>query len=436
MTLESSPRPAAGSLALQRLVDRLSQSAYLLAVRDGVVGALPLILVASAFLLIAQPPIPSLQPLVDPYLSTILLPFKMLTKVIALYVAFGVGHSLAKRYGTDPLAGGLLAVACLLVSTNPMALAPDATTGKPPPGFGLHSEPVGPAGIFPALVLAIFAVEVQRFMVQKKLVIRLPGGAPEPIIQSFIALLPALVSVTIVWLVVHVAGFDLHGVVTMLARPLVKAGDSYLGMIGIVLIDSVFWLMGVHPSAVLSVAKPVWFQMLGENQIAATAGAPLPHIAPRETYLAFIWFGGSGGTLVLPFLMWRAKSAVLRTVGRAAAVPSLFNINEPILFGVPIVMNRALAVPFVLAPVVSVTLTYFAFSLNLVDRPRLDFPWTLPAPVCAWLTTRGDPRALILLTLNILSSALIFWPYVRRYDRELAEKEQRTRAAETQAPAA
>lgn len=417
----ASTRPAA-SQTLQRVAERFSRSPYLLAIRDGVVGALPLILVASAFLLVAQPPIPSLQPLVDPHLPVLLIPFKMLTKVIALYVAFGVGHSLAKQYGTDPLAGGLLSVACLLTSTTPQALGMGAD-GKPIPGFGLHSEMIGPAGIFPALVLAIFAVEVQRFMVKRKLVIRLPGNAPEPIIQSFIALLPALVSVTAVWMVVHVLGFSIHDLVTTLARPLVSAGDSLPAMLSVTLVDSVFWLMGVHPSAVLSVAKPVWFQMLGENQVAATAGLPLPHIAPRETYLAFIWFGGSGGTLVLPFLMWRAKSAVLRTVGRAAALPALFNINEPILFGVPIVMNRALAVPFILAPVCSATLTYLAMTWGLVDRPRLDFPWTLPAPICAWLTTRGDWRAVVLLSINIAMSALIFWPFVRKYDRELAAKE-------------
>jgi PTS system cellobiose-specific IIC component len=259
--------------------------------------------------------------------------------------------------------------------------------------------------------------------VKRGMVIRLPGGAPEPIIQSFVALLPALVAVTLTWLLVHVLGLDLHGLVAVLARPLVAAGDSLPGMMGIALVDSCFWLLGVHPSAVLSVAKPVWMQMLTENQSAAAAGLPLPHVAPRETYLAFVWFGGSGGTLALPFLMWRARSKTLRTVGRAAALPALFNINEPILFGVPVVMNRALAIPFVVAPLVSVTLTYVAFTFDLVSRPRLDFPWTLPAPLCAWLTTRGDPRAVALVFLNILISAAIFWPFVRRYDLELAARE-------------
>ncbi|MBI5498286.1 MAG: PTS sugar transporter subunit IIC [Deltaproteobacteria bacterium] len=425
--------PSAASRRLQSVADALSNSKHLLAVRDGVVGALPLILVASAFLLVAQPPFPSLQESVNPYLPLILLPFKMLTKVIALYVAFGVGHSLAKRYGVDPLAGGLLSVACLLTSTHPAALAPGAD-GKPLAGFGLQSELLGPSGIFPALVLSIFAVEIQRFMVARNLVIRLPGGAPEPIVQSFISLLPALVSITSTWLIVHVLGFDVHEVVTTLARPLVTAGDSWFAMVSIALVDSVFWLLGVHPSAVLSVAKPVWFQMLGENQVAAAAGQALPHIAPRETYLAFVWFGGSGGTLAVPFLMWRAKSATLRSIGRAAAVPALFNINEPILFGVPIVMNRRMVVPFIVGPLISVTLTYFALTLGLVERPRLDFPWTLPAPLCAWLTTRGDWKAVVLVLVNIACSALVFWPFIRRYDRELAEKEAAQAAAAPAAP--
>jgi PTS system cellobiose-specific IIC component len=394
---------------------------YLLAVRDGVVGALPLVLISSAFLIVAQPPVQSLQPLVQPHLALLLLPVKMLTKAIALYVAFGVGHSLARQYKLDPLSGGLISVACLLTSTAPMALAPRAD-GTAPVGFGIWSEGVGPAGIFPALLLAVLAVEIQRFMVARRLVIRLPAGVPEPIIQSFMAFIPGLVAVSLTWLIIHAIGFDLHEAISNVVRPMVRAGNSYLAMVSVALVDSVFWLLGVHPTSVLSVAKPVWLQRINENISAAGNHTPLPHIAPRETYLSFVWFGGSGGTLILPFLLWRAKSSLLRAIARAAIVPAFFNINEPILFGIPVVLNRGLAVPFISGPLVSVTLAYLALSNGWVSPPHNDCPWTMPAPIYAFVTTH-DWRAVILLGLNMFLSALIYWPFLRRYDRELADKE-------------
>jgi cellobiose PTS system EIIC component len=229
-----------------------------------------------------------------------------------------------------------------------------------------------------------------------------------------------------VFLVVHVAGLDL---ITLLARavaPLVHAADSLGGVLGLVLVDSLLWLLGVHPAALTAAMRPVWEAMLVANMEAVAAHAVPPHIAPLQFFLWFVWQGGSGAGLALGLLLLRCRSAQLRAVGRAGIVPALCNVNEPLLFGVPVVLNPRLAVPFIAAPLLEAVVAWTAFRLGWVRVPYLETLWTLPAPVGAWLTTGGDPRAVVLQMLNLGLAVAVYWPFVRREDRRLALDEQTT----------
>lgn len=411
------PHGIAGLKArLAAFADVLGRQPHLLAVRDGVVAALPLVLIGSLFLLVAQPPSKLLQEAVAPWMPKLLVPYRMLGGLISLYVCFGTARSLARRYGLDELGAAVMALASFLT-----ALAPVSLEGGH--GWGVAAERLGAGGLFGALTIAIGSVELQRFFAARRWTIRLPGGAPDAIVNSFASIIPGFVSVTAVWLVVHVAGLDVVGLLAGLIAPLVGATDSLPGVLLLCLVDSVMWLLGVHPMAVLAAAKPLWLSMLTVNQEAAAAGLPLPHVATREFFLWFVWQGGSGGTLAVALLLLRAKSAMLRTVGKLGFVPALFNINEPILFGAPIVMNPRLAAPFVLAPAVTATVAYTAMSLGLVARPRLDVLWTLPTPLGAFLTTGGDVPALVLQLVNLGIAAAIWWPFLRAYDRTLLARE-------------
>jgi len=166
--------------------------------------------------------------------------------------------------------------------------------------------------------------------------------------------------------------------------------------------------------------------MLVANMEAVAAHVPPPHVAPLHFYLWFVWQGGSGAALALGLLLLRCRSAQLRAVGRAGIVPVLCNINEPLLFGVPIVLNPRLAPPFVLAPMLSAVVAWTAFRLGWVHPPYLETLWTLPAPVGAWLTTGGDPRAVVLQLSTLALAGAVYWPFVRREDRRLAAEEQST----------
>ena len=398
--------------------DFFARQRHLVAIRDGVVGALPLVLVGSLFLLAAQPPLASLQAWVAPHVPVLLVPYRMLGGLIAVYVTFACASSLARSYALDPLAAGLTAMAAYFIAAYP---SPLLTPAAP---LALPLARLGAGGIFTGLLIALGHVELTRALVKRRWTLRLPPSAPDAVVRSFVALVPCFVTVVSVFLVVHVARVDVVQGLETLARPLLIAAGSLPAALLVVLADSVLWFLGVHASAALATLRPLWEAMLVSNMEAAARGVTLlPHIAPQPFYLWFVWQGGSGAALPLALLLLRARSAQLRSVGRVAFVPALCNVNEPLLFGVPVVLNPVLAVPFSLVPLVSAAVAYAAFAAGLVTRPYLEMPWTLPAPVGAFLSTGGDVRAVGLQMLNLALGLLIYWPFVRRYDRQLLAAE-------------
>lgn len=417
--------PADGSrrARLAAFADRLAREPHLVAVRDGVVAALPLVLIGSFFLLLAQPPSKTLQEWVAgttlpdgrSLLQVLVIPQKMLTGLIALYVCFGSARSLARHYKLDELGVPIMAVASFLSASSYAKLEAG--------GFGVPVSRLNAEALFGALFIALASVHVQRRVAGSRFTIRLPGGAPDVIVKSFASIVPGFVSVALTWSFAHLAHVDLVHGPSELVAPLIAATNHLGGVLVLCIVDSCMWLLGVHPLAVMSVLKPVWLKMISENQAAVAAGELPLNIATREFFLWFVWQGGSGGTLAVALLLLRARSATLKAVGKLGIVPAIFNINEPLLFGAPIVMNPRLALPFVVAPLVSATVAYVAMYTGLVPRPHLDVIWTLPAPVGAFLTTGGSLRAVGLQLLNLGLATLVWWPFLRAYDRGLAARE-------------
>jgi PTS system cellobiose-specific IIC component len=219
-----------------------------------------------------------------------------------------------------------------------------------------------------------------------------------------------------------VAGIDLATGIAAIFRPLVSASDSLPALLLVVLIDSCLWMIGVHALSVLAAVKPLWLAALAENMQAVVSGNPPTHLATQEFFIWFVWQGGSGTTLALAICLLFAKSKQLRLVGRAGIVPALFNINEPLLFGVPVVLNGKLAIPFIGCPVLLTTISWAAMHFGLVRPPYLEVVWTLPAPIGAYLSTGGDLRAVLLQALLLVGATLLWWPFVRKYDLGAASR--------------
>jgi PTS system cellobiose-specific IIC component len=385
------------------------------AVRDGVVGSLPLILLGSLFLLLAQPPWPALSKIL-PATPTLLAGYSACAGLVSVYACAATALSLARRREVDAVASVTTALAVFLVAQHPVQKALPLAT-------------LGAAGLFPAFAAAIFAVEVLYNFAKRRWGIKLSGGAPDVVVRSFAALLPSTICVIVIWAVVHVLGVDLIGGIAAIFRPLLTGGNSLPAVILVVLIDSGLWLIGVHGLSVLAAVRPLWLAALAENMAAVSAGQPPHNLFTQEFFIWFIWQGGSGATLPLALLMFRTKAKQLKLVAKAGVVPAVFNINEPIIFGIPVVMNGTLAAPFVLAPLAMVTTTWCAMHFGFVRPPFIEVVWTLPAPIGAYLSTGGDLRAVGLELGNLLLGLLIWWPFVRRFDRALLAEEAAKSAA-------
>lgn len=397
------------------IMTKLSEQRHLRAVRDGIIATIPLIIVGSFFLIIAFPPVPALAALVKPHIATILLPFRLTMGLMALYAAHSIGYHLARSYKLDGVAGGVLALAAFLLTSLPVTV-----DGKGP---ALLMENLGGGGMFVAIIMAIVAVEILRFAKEKKITIRMPEGVPDSVARSFEALVPAGILIPLVWAVRHLAGFDIHQAVSQLFFPLVTAGNTLAGVLVPVVLITLLWATGIHGDSVVgTVARPVWLVLLDQNIAAAAAGQSIPNIAPEPFFQWFIWIGGSGATIGLVCLMAFSRSAYLRGVGRAAFLPGVCNINEPIIFGAPVMLNPLLFVPFIAGPVVMGVIAWFAMHLGLVTKPYILVPWTLPAPVGAYLATGGDWRAIVLAMVNIIIATALYYPFFKAYERKLLKE--------------
>ncbi len=396
------------------VMTRLAEQRHLRAVRDGIVSTIPLIIVGSFFLIIASPPVESLAALVKPYTAQIIVPYRLTMGLMALFASHSIGYHLAKSYKLDGLSGGVLAMAAFLLTSIPLKFGEN---GKE---FVLMMEHLGGKSMFVAIIMAVFAVEVLRFAKSRKLTITLPEGVPESVARSFEALIPAALIIPLIWLVRDMGGFDIHLFVTQLFRPLVLAGNTLGGVLVPIAMIGLLWATGIHgDSVVASVARPIWLVLLDENIAAAAAGQPIPNIAPEPFFQWFVWIGGSGASLSLVLLMLFSKAPYLRSISRVTLLPGICNINEPVVFGVPVMLNPLLFVPFVCGPLIIGTLSYFVMQVGLVTKPFLLVPWTLPAPVGAYLATGGDWRAIILVLVNILIVAALYYPFLKAYERKL-----------------
>ncbi|MDI6601971.1 MAG: PTS sugar transporter subunit IIC [Thermoanaerobacteraceae bacterium] len=396
----------------------LANQRHLRTVRDGIVGTLPLIIVGSFFLIIASPPVKSWADAVAPYAGQILIPFRLSVGLMALYATYGIGYSLAKSYDIDPVSGGLLSLAAFIMTNIPQNIK-DL-------GWTLPMGNLGGAGLFVAILMAFFAVEVQRFLYQKNIKITMPEGVPESVARSFEALIPAAVIMIVVWVVRVMLGFDIQKFIMTVFSPLVTAGDTLIGVLVPILLITLLWSAGIHGVSVVgTMARPIWMTLLDANTQAAAAGAAiLPHIAPEPFFQWFVWIGGSGATLSLVILMLFSKSKYLRNLGRVAILPGICNINEPVIFGAPIMLNPILAIPFIVGPIVTGIISYLAMYFNLVARPYILAPWTLPAPIGAYLTTGGDWRAIVLCLINIIITGIIYYPFFKAYERQMLAEEE------------
>ncbi|WP_028044209.1 PTS sugar transporter subunit IIC [Candidatus Stoquefichus massiliensis] len=409
-------------------MEKLGRQRHLQAIRNGIVATLPLIIVGSFFLIVAMPPIPQdweLYQFLNGNAATIMLPYRMTMFIMTVYATFGIGYSLAESYKLDRLTGGILAMIAFLCTITPVSVAAEAAEVAGVSGWVMPMANLGGGGLFVSIIVSCLAVEIYRLTSKSKFKITMPDQVPPAVARSFEALTPTIVVIVGMACITYFAGFDWHGAVATIVSPLVKAADTLPSVLLLIFLITGFWSFGIHGVSIIgSLARPLWLQLIDANTAIAASGGTPTAIAAEPFFQWFIWIGGSGCTIGLAILLaFRAKSKYASSLGKTCFLPSVFNINEPVIFGTPIVLNPVLIIPFIIVPMITATIAWIATSLNFVDRVVMTAPWTLPGPVGAYLATGGDWRAAVLNILLIAVSVVLWYPFFKIYDNNLLKEE-------------
>lgn len=421
--IERKVAPIAGHIGGQR---------HVLAVRDGFISAMPFMIVGSFLLILAYPPFSQ-----DTTFSfgqmwvqfaaankdTIMLPFRMTMGIMTIYIAVGIGQNLAQGYNLNALMGGLLSLCSFLLIAAPIA------------NGGIPAAYLGGTGIFTAIITSIYSIELMRFLKAKNLTIRLPEQVPEKIAQSFELLVPVLVMIATLYpaslLIEHTTGMILPELIMNAFKPFVAASDSLTAILICVAISHLLWFCGIHGAAIVTnLLQPFWLANLAANQTALELGQALPHVFVDPFWRFYIVIGGCGSTLALVIMYIKSRSAHLRSIGKLSLIPALFNINEPVIFGSPLIMNPIMLIPFVGVPLVNATVAWFALSSGLVDRAISVVPWTTPSLLGASWAAGWAIGPVLLVMVNFTISFILWMPFYKTYEKQLLSEESSDTAAD------
>ncbi|MDO4327947.1 MAG: PTS cellobiose transporter subunit IIC [Lachnospiraceae bacterium] len=411
------------------LAERIGKNKYLIAIRDGFLLSTPLLIIGSFFLLIANFPIPNwtefwAQFFGENWTAYMAKPTSATFDIMAILAVIGIGYSFSEQLEVDRLAGAVVGlVAWFLLMPFKIAEGDMMITGIP---LGW----VGSKGIFVGIICTFLAVHIYAWVTKKGWVIKMPAGVPPTVTKSFAALIPSGV-VMLVFFLINVLfaltpyhnAFDF--VFRFLQKPLLSLGNTLGAVIIAMGFQHLFWFFGINGGSIVgSIMQPILTPLSVDNLHALQAGLPLPNVINQQFYDLFTTFGGCGSTLsMLIAMILVCRSKRIKDLSKISFVPALFGINEPVVFGLPIVLNPIIAVPFLLTPIVNIIISYFSMVSGLVPFcSGVQMPWTTPVVISGFLTTgwRGALLQLVLLIIGVF----IYMPFVKMMDKQYQKESE------------
>ncbi|HGR8423213.1 TPA: lactose-specific PTS transporter subunit EIIC [Streptococcus pneumoniae] len=408
--------------------EKLSRNIYLRAIKDGFISSMPAVLFSSIFILIAAVPNIFGFKWSDEQLAFILKPYNYSMGILALLVAGTTAKSLTDSVNTRSMEKTnqinymltfLAAVVGLLI------LAADPIEG------GFANGLLGTRGLLTAFLAAFITVNIYKVCIKNNVTIRLPEEVPPNIAQVFKDVIPFALSVLSIYgldlIVRNIFGTNVAESVGKILAPLFSATDGYIGLAIVFGAYAFFWFVGIHgPSVVEPLIVAISYANIEANVQLVQAGMHADKILNPVTQTFVVTMGGTGATLVVPFMfMWLCKSKRNRIVGRASVVPTFFGVNEPILFGAPIVLNPIFFIPFVTAPIINVWIMKFFVDVLQMNSFSIILPWTTPAPIGIVMGTALAPLSFVLAITLIIIDTLIYYPFVKVYDHQILEEERK-----------
>lgn len=409
---------------------KISSQRHLAAIRDGLTVMIPLTIIGGFACLLAVPPVPATVTEPSNFIFAFLLawqswaaanatilmtPYYLTIGIISLYVVCGVAYRHASNYKLDPINNTLAAVLVFLCVSNVV----DLSTGS------LTIGKLGAGYMFGAMVIALLVVEVNRFFLIKNIVLKLPDTVPANVAAPFNVLFPLVANVIVFSLLnalcTSLTGDGLTGLIYKVFQPLMRATGSLPSVLLINVLMTTFWFFGIHGGNMLGVVTtPITTAALAANLEAYTAGQPLPYIFAGAVNTVFGNYITYLSMLVVIFVL--CKSAQLKSVAKVAVVPSCFNINEPSIFGLPTVLNVYTYIPMLICGILNYTVYHLLASAGILGRFFVTLPFTVPAPLYAFLATM-DPKTVVLYVVLFVADFFILAPFLTTYDKQILKAE-------------
>ena len=420
---------------LMPLAEAIGRNKYLMSIRDGFLVSTPLLIAGSVFLIIANFPI---QAWMDWLAATVInqetgetlatflsKPSDATFTIMAVFAVMGIAYSFAKQVGTNPLFGAAVALmSWFLVMPYTVAGSVDVNGAAVAVSLsGISLGWLGAKGIFVGIICAFVSVHIYTWVEKKGWVIKMPAGVPPTVVESFAALIPAVFVMTVFFLINMIFGafgtnvFDI--IFEFLQTPLLNLGDTLGAMVVAYIFLHFFWFFGVNGGSVVgAVFNPILQTLSLENLEFFRTGVGEGNIICQQFQDLFATFGGAGSTLSLVIAMVVfCKSKRIKNLGKLSLAAGIFNINEPIIFGLPIVLNPTMLIPFMLVPTLNIVISYFAMAMGFVPIcSGVNIPWTCPLVISGFLATNwvGGLLQALLLILGVF----VYMPFIKIMDKQ------------------
>lgn len=411
---------------LKPVFEAIAANKYVSAIRDGFIACMPIIIFSSIFMMVAYVPNAWGFYWPDNVTNALMVAYNYSMGLLALFVAGTTAKNLTDSKNLElPKTNQINPVAVIVASEIAFVILSIL-----PLRTGVDLTYMGTQGLICAYIVGLIVPNIYYVCIKNNVTIKLPAQVPGNIAQSFKDLIPMGLSVTTFWLFgvgfKAATGTVLPRWIIQVLSPLFQASDSYLGLALIAGAMAFFWFCGVQgPSIVQPAVVPIMIANTAANLQQYQAGQHVSHVLAMNTMDYVMNFGGTGSTLVVAFIMlFAARSAQLKAVGKAAFVPGTFSVNEPVLFGMPIIMNPMFFIPFLATPIVNVCLFKFFVSVLGMNSMMYTMPWTVPAPIGILISTGFAPLAFAFVLLTLVLDVAIYFPFIRVYDSTLLAEEK------------
>lgn len=410
------------------LAEKIGKNKYLISIRDGFLLTTPLLIIGSFFLLIANFPINNWTEFWarffgENWTAYMAKPTSATFDIMAILAVVGIVYSFSRELNVDKLSGAAVAVVSWFI------LMPYKVTDGSVTLNGIPLDWVGSKGIFIGIITAFVSVHIYAWVIKKGWIIKMPKGVPPAVTQSFAALVPSAVVLGVFFLVnslLALTPYDnaFNFIFKFLQQPLLVLGNTLGAVLVAMGFQHFFWFFGINGGSIVgSIMQPILTPLSMENLSAFQAGNPLPNVINQQFYDLFTTFGGAGSTLsMLIAMIIVCRSQRIKNLSKISVVPALFGINEPVIFGLPVVLNPTILIPFLLTPLINILISYFSMVSGLVPfTSGVSMPWTTPVIISGFLTTgwRGALLQLILVILGVF----IYMPFVKMMDKQYKKEE-------------